>query len=238
MTNEMSPVTPHEAVLFDKDGTLFDFASTWNGWSRNMLETLSAGEAEILPRLAAAIRFDLTQDRFFEDSIAIAGTNQEIAAALGPHLPGWSQNELAQHLAVTAAEAELAQAVPLIPFLARLRQAGLRLGVMTNDSAHSAQRHLTRAGVIDQFEQVIGADSGHGAKPDPDPLLAFCRLCGVAPERTIMVGDSLHDLVAGRAAGMKTVGVLTGLASAEELAPKADIVLENIGEIPEWLGLI
>ena len=49
-----------------------------------------------------------------------------------------------------------------------------------------------------------------------------------------MVGDSTHDLIAGRAAGMQTVGVLTGMAEAE-LAPLADAVLPDIGHLPDWL---
>jgi phosphoglycolate phosphatase len=50
-----------------------------------------------------------------------------------------------------------------------------------------------------------------------------------------MVGDSTHDLRAGRAAGMRTIGVLTGMARAQALAPLADVVLRDIGEIPAWL---
>jgi phosphoglycolate phosphatase len=51
-----------------------------------------------------------------------------------------------------------------------------------------------------------------------------------------MVGDSLHDLHAGRAAGMRTVGVLTGPAPRAELSPEADIVLGSIAELPDWLA--
>jgi phosphoglycolate phosphatase len=50
-----------------------------------------------------------------------------------------------------------------------------------------------------------------------------------------MVGDSLHDLHAGRAAGMRVAAVLTGLATAAELAPHADVVLRDIGHLPGWL---
>lgn len=51
----------------------------------------------------------------------------------------------------------------------------------------------------------------------------------------VMVGDSTHDLVAGRRAGMRTVGVLTGVAGQGELAPHADVVLPHIGHLLEWL---
>ena len=224
------------ALLFDKDGTLFDFARTWNGWSMAMLTELAAGDQARLAAMADAVRYDLSAAAFHPDSVVIAGTNEEVAEALLPHLPHMTLSDLEQFLIRTAGEAELVQAVPLAPYLSALRDMGLKLGVMTNDGAHSAQRHLTRSGVFDLFDMVIGADSGFGAKPDPDPLLAFCSNVGVAPEATAMVGDSRHDLIAGRAAGMRTIGVLTGMARTEDLADLADVVLPDIGHIPAWLA--
>jgi phosphoglycolate phosphatase len=66
-------------------------------------------------------------------------------------------------------------------------------------------------------------------------LLAFAQATGLQPDRVIMVGDSRHDLLAGRSAGMRTVAVLTGIASAEDLAPLADAVLRDIGDLPGWI---
>ncbi|MEC8197391.1 MAG: HAD-IA family hydrolase, partial [Pseudomonadota bacterium] len=77
---------------------------------------------------------------------------------------------------------------------------------------------------------------GFGAKPDPGPLLAFAEHTNLSPARVAMVGDSTHDLIAGRRAGMQTVAVLTGVAIEAELAPHADVVLPNIGHIPTWVG--
>ena len=56
--------------------------------------------------------------------------------------------------------------------------------------------------------------------------------------RQAMVGDSRHDLDAGRAAGMRTIAVLTGIAKREDLAPHADVVLADIGAIPGWLSTL
>lgn len=64
----------------------------------------------------------------------------------------------------------------------------------------------------------------------------IARACDIPPARFVMVGDSLHDLLAGRAAGMATVGVLTGIADHGTLAPHADAVLPDIGHLPAWLG--
>lgn len=228
---------PFDALLFDKDGTLFDFEATWNGWSNDLLAELCAGDAGLKERMAQSIGFDLERVAFQRDSVAIAGTASEIARALHQHLPDRSVRELVEHLDKAAAEAALTEAVPLAPFLDHLRTGGLRLGVMTNDGELPARRHLERSGVLDRFEMVIGSDSGFGAKPDAAPLLAFAERLGLAPDRIAMIGDSLHDLHAGRAAGMATIGVLTGMADRAELAPRADVVLPDIGHIPAWIGL-
>ncbi len=66
--------------------------------------------------------------------------------------------------------------------------------------------------------------------------LAFARALGLDPARVAMVGDSRHDLDAGRAAGMRVVAVLTGIAGREELEPHADVVLADIGALPGWLS--
>jgi phosphoglycolate phosphatase len=186
--------------------------------------------------MAAAVRFDLDRNSFLPDSPVIAGTNREAAEYLASALPHRRVEEIEAHLARSAAEAPLAPAVPLAEFLDALAARGLRLGVMTNDTEYSARAQLGIAGVLDRFDFIAGFDSGFGAKPAPDPLLAFCDAVGVAPARTAMVGDSTHDLIAGRAAGMATLGVLTGMAGAEELAPHADAVLPDIGHIPDWLA--
>jgi len=96
-------------------------------------------------------------------------------------------------------------------------------------------RHVDE--VREHFDFIAGFDSGHGAKPGPGMLLAFARACGLAPHQVLMVGDSRHDLAAGRAAGMPTLAVLTGVAEAGDLADLADAVRPDIGHLPDLLGL-
>ena len=64
---------------------------------------------------------------------------------------------------------------------------------------------------------------------------AFARQLCLDPARVVMVGDSRHDLEAGRAAGMRAVAVLTGVAVAADLAPHADAVLPDIGHLGAWI---
>jgi hypothetical protein len=109
--------------------------------------------------------------------------------------------------------------------------------VATNATPAELDAHLDAAG-IELFDFVAGCDSGHGAKPGPGMCLAFAAHLGCAPGAVVMVGDSLHDLKAGRAAGMRTVGVLTGLARRDDLLPFADAVLPDIGASAHWLDRV
>ncbi|MFA3917604.1 HAD family hydrolase [Ruegeria hyattellae] len=226
-----------DAILFDKDGTLFDFATTWETFACALMMKLAEGDHTRAAQLGEVIGFDLHARRYHPDSIVIAGTPAEIVEVLAPSIPGMTKPELIDMLNHEASKAPQAEAVPLIPFLDHLRGQGIKLGVATNDAEAPARVHLGGAGVQDRFDFIAGSDSGHGAKPEPGQLLAFATYVDVAPEHVAMVGDSTHDLIAGRAAGMRTVGVLTGPAPVQELAPHADVVLNNIGEIPAWLGL-
>lgn len=224
-----------DGILFDKDGTLFDFGATWNVWAGGVIDELSGGDPARAAAIAEAIRYDLPRRAFRPDSPVIAGTNREAAELVASALPGRDVDELEIFLMESAAAAPLNPPVPLAPLLDGLSAAGLALGVMTNDAEAVARAHLGQAGVLDRFGFVAGFDSGHGAKPSAAPLLAFARQAGLAPERVVMVGDSLHDLEAGRAAGMICLGVLTGMATEADLAPHADAVLPHIGHLPDWV---
>jgi len=222
------------AILFDKDGTLFDFQATWGAWAASLLTELSAGQPVLAAKMAQAIAFDLDRGRFLPQSPVIAGTGREVAELLAPFVADQSVDALEGQIARAAKTAPLAPAAPLRPLLTTLRDRGLCLGVATNDFEGVAREHV--ADVLDLFDFIAGFDSGYGAKPEPGMLLAFARQCNLRPENILMVGDSLHDLMAGRAAGMATLGVLTGVASAADLAGFADTILPDISHIPQMLA--
>lgn len=223
------------AILFDKDGTLFDFQKTWGGWAVSALRALSGGDRAVMDRLAQAMEFDIAAQRFGPGSLVIAGTTGEVATMLQPILPGRAAEDIARELNLLSRDAPQTPAVDLPACLGALRARGLRLGIVTNDAEGSARTHLEGAGIADLVDFVAGYDSGYGAKPAPGQLLAFAGAEGIAPHRIAMVGDSLHDMAAARAAGMRAVGVLTGPATRAVLAPAAEVVLADIGEIAGWI---
>ena len=116
-----------------------------------------------------------------------------------------------------------------------IKAAGMKVELLSGDAEAPVRAHLAAHGLGGLFDFIAGYDSGHGPKPEPGMCLAFLRQTGLDPRRTAMVGDSRHDLQAGRAAGMRTVAVLTGIATAPELAPLADVVLPDIGHLGAWI---
>jgi phosphoglycolate phosphatase len=219
------------AILFDKDGTLFDFRASWGGWTRDLLALLApvtSGD------LAGALGFDPQDCDFAPDSVVIASPMEEIAEVIAAYV-SIDRAAILELMERVGTEAKMVPAVDLPVVLGDLKARGLRLGLATNDTEAPARAHLAAAGVLDLFDFVVGCDSGFGGKPAPGQLLGFAKAMGLAPETIAMVGDSLHDLHAARAAGMVAVGVLTGPAGIETLAPHAEVVLETIAGLGDWL---
>lgn len=224
-------------ILFDKDGTLFDFQATWGRYVRALVEDLADGNEAKARRLALAVGYEMDSGRFAPDSPVIAHTPDEIALALLPHLPGKAVPALVAQMNAMSAQVVSVPAVPLAPLLSHLRARGLRLGVATNDAEAAARAQFHGLGIAEHFDFIAGFDSGHGGKPRPGMLQAFARQYALPPEQVVMVGDSGHDLLAGRLAGMRTIAVLTGPTPEAELARLADTVLPDIGHLPHWLDL-
>lgn len=224
-----------KGLLFDKDGTLLDFDATWGRWASGFFDDLAQGDMALHRQLAQAVGFNFETKTFNPDSPVIAGTADVAIDLLHPLVPHWEWQALMNYGNKKAANAELATPCPLPELFDRFDAMGLALGVATNDAESSALAHMRRLGVEDRFARILGFDSGFGGKPAPEMLWAFSKHCGLEPPEVAMVGDSTHDLHAGRNAGMVCIGVLTGPASRADLEPHADVVLDSIADIPEWL---
>ena len=228
-----------KGLLFDKDGTLFDFAASWSGVVADTLAALSP-DRDLQIAMGRATGFDPVSGRFEPGSMAVAGALDEVAAIWAGFLPDREAREVAA-LADEIAEAATATLVPAVPdlpgLLAELRALGCVLGVATHDSEAAAHAHLAHAGATEHFAFVAGYDSGHGLKPGPGMLLAFAKATGLDPSQVAMIGDSVHDLgVAASARAAMAIGVLSGPADARDLAPYADHILNSIGELPSLLA--
>jgi phosphoglycolate phosphatase len=223
-------------VIFDKDGTLFDFQSTWGIWTAQVLARIAGSDEALLQQLAEALGYDTQTRRVQPGSVIVAATPMDIAAVVKDCIPALSQTQICDWLNEEAKTAPQVLVTDLHRLTAELRRINLGLCVMTNDAETPARAHLASVQALDLFDFVIGSDSGFGAKPQAAPLLALADKMEIPAAACVMVGDSTHDLRAGRAAGMRAVAVLTGLAEADELAPLADAVLPDVSHLPPWIS--
>ena len=225
-----------KAVLFDKDGTLLDFQRTWGPWAVDVVDQLAGGNAALAGRMDAAWRLDRASQTILPGSVVVAGTVQQVAGAMVALRRDLTLDQMVEFLGVTGAQAQPVPVLPLQSFLDGMAGLGLKTGVATNDSEATARAQLRALDVEHRFDFIAGYDSGFGGKPAPGMCLAFAEQIGVDAVDVVMVGDSAHDLQAGRAAGMQTVAVLSGVARAAELAPLADCVLADISALAGWLA--
>jgi phosphoglycolate phosphatase len=221
-------------ILFDKDGTLLDFHATWVPVYRYAAATVSreAGRPELADRLLAIGGYDHGSGRCDPSSPLGSGTNADIARlwarACGNPDTGVLETRLGAIFAAEVAASTVAVG-DLASLFARLSARGLRLGVASMDSEALARHAVASLAIDDHLDFVCGYDSGFGTKPDPGMVEAFCARVSMLPSEVLVVGDTLHDLHMGRAAGAGlVVGVLSGAGNRELLAPHCDHVLDSV----------
>lgn len=116
--------------------------------------------------------------------------------------------------------------------IAYLNQAGYRLGCVTNKAEQFTVPLLTDLGIIDNFEIVVSGDTLPKKKPDPMPLLHAAEALGVTPEESMMLGDSMSDVKAARAAGFQIVCMSYGYNHGVDIRDSdPDAVIDSMAEL-------
>ncbi len=124
----------------------------------------------------------------------------------------------------------------VIETLERLRDAGFALACVTNKPERHTELLLEASGLSPLLSVRIGGDSLPVRKPDPGQLLEAARRLGVTPDDCVMVGDSVNDIGAGRAAGMAVICLSYGYNQGEDLvAHGPDQLLDRFADIPKQL---
>jgi phosphoglycolate phosphatase len=122
--------------------------------------------------------------------------------------------------------------------LRAVREAGLRTAVVTNKQRRFADSALARLGLARWVDIVVGGDSCVRRKPDPQPLLFACESLGLPPIESLMVGDSVNDVQAARAAAIPVICVSYGYNEGRD--PRTldcDALIDSLTELPGLLEL-
>ena len=199
------PPARRPAVLFDLDGTLLDSIELILSSARYAFEKLGR---ECPPpsewRSGIGIPLFTMFGRYARDQADCA----DLIAA-------YREYQIANHDRLVRCYADVASTVR------QLSQQGVELGIVTSKSEALALRGLAHVGLASLMDTVVGCDSSTRHKPDPEPVRIALHRLGCPPGEAIFVGDSVHDVLAGNAAGVTTVAATWGAFTRSDLEPGA-----------------
>ncbi len=115
--------------------------------------------------------------------------------------------------------------------LRRLSEAGVKIAAVTTRGSDSLNKTLELAGILGYFDAVISADDVTNHKPHPEPVQKALEILMSSPQRAIMIGDSEVDVLAGKQAGTKTIGVTYGFHGEKVRESNPDYVVDDISEV-------
>ena len=117
-----------------------------------------------------------------------------------------------------------------------LKDNGIKLAVCTNKMERLSNILLEKLNVLHMFDYLVGGDSLSKSKPDPFPLLNICEKLNTEISDSIMIGDSLTDLNAGKGAGMPVVLVSYGYTDNKDIYNEADLVINDFSQLKELVN--
>jgi len=209
-----------DLIVFDWDGTLVDSTAT-------ISESIRAAAHD----LGLAV-----PDRQRASWVIGLGLHDSLRHAVPDLEPGRIAAFVARYRAhFLAGEARLTPFAGIEPLLAALHQAGHPMAVATGKSRQGLNRALLQADWGRYFVSTRTADEGQ-AKPHPWMLLDLMNELGVDPAKTLMVGDTTHDLEMAAAAGARAVAVSYGAVGSDVLRQSPhEAMFHSASELSAWL---
>ncbi|MDP2792784.1 MAG: phosphoglycolate phosphatase [Sulfurisoma sp.] len=212
---------PVKAVLLDLDGTLLDTVLDLHAAANGMLHDLGRPEVAVedirayvgrgIPNLVKRVlegRLEAADDPTPPPAEALASFKKHYAHFNGraaKPFPGVMEGVLA------------------------LKAMGLPLGVITNKAQAFTLPLLERTGLAPYMDVIVSGDILPKPKPDPMPVIWACGRLGVSPADTLLIGDSVHDFKAGRAASCKVFLVPYGYNEGQDVRGlDADAIVETL----------
>ncbi len=188
------PMSPYDTYLFDLDGTLIDSIELILASYRHTLRVHRGSvppDDVWLKGLGTPLVIQFRE--FSEDDAEIASMVET-----------YREHNLAHH-------DEMVREYPGVrDVVTTLQSRGTQLGIVTSKKRTGSLKGLETCGFDDTFRTLVTADDVDRYKPNPDPVLRALELLDADPDLTVFIGDSPHDVNAGRAAGVATAAVTWG----------------------------
>ncbi|MDO8588031.1 MAG: HAD-IA family hydrolase [Armatimonadota bacterium] len=210
-----------DAVLFDLDGTLVETNIDFALMREEMLGV--AGEFGVAPESARAMDI-LAIVEYVCDTLNARGLPERADEARREAMRRLERIELFH--SETAREVESAQAL-----IAALRDRGVKVGIVTRNCRRASEISLEASGLGVGF-LMLSREDVRNTKPHPDHLMRALEILDARPDRSLMVGDHTMDVEAGKAAGMRTIGLLAPERPRDFFRKvEPDEVVESLREI-------
>ena len=195
--------SPYKGVFFDLDGTLADTAP----------DLVAAANQLLIARNLAPKQYEVLRP------CASAGARGLIGGAFGidPEHPDFiplRDEFFANYEKALLVNSVLFEGVEHL--LDQLDGAKLPWGIVTNKSERFTNPLTDLMGLRQRAASTVSGDTTPHSKPHPEPILHAARIANVDPARSVYVGDDIRDIVAGKAAGMKTIAAAYGYCGCEE----------------------
>lgn len=229
-----------KAILFDKDGTLED--------SREYLLQLTKERVQQIVSIAPdvssilSLSFGIKEDMLDAEGLMAVGSRQEnelgAAAIVASCGYGWYEAKEIVKEAFIKAHYKVAPNQTNSPLFADARKTiqalaknKVKLGIVSADSLSQIEDFVCREDLKDYFQVLLGSDA-RLSKPDPLLYSKACRILGIEPNYTLMVGDSVGDITMAEEAGaMGTVGICWHSLSRSPNLHRATVRIANLQEI-------
>ncbi|MFA5446669.1 MAG: HAD family hydrolase [Sphaerochaeta sp.] len=235
-----------KAILFDKDGTLFDYAQVWEDVLRESIEHAftKMGKADKKEAKRAMLRLMGIDDegQCLPGGLVFTHRRVQIFRRFFLYCLRWRVNAVkairAYHQSVADSEIILTEKLSTMDFsvqqrlFARLKEKGWVVGVITSDNASSTDLFLKLMGLSPYVDFVSSRDSHYRRKPHPEAFRAFCKQFNLQPHQVVMVGDTITDMLfAKRAKAGYTIALLSGSRDLNALRRLSDVTYHSIDSL-------
>lgn len=217
----MAPPSPRPlAVLFDLDGTLIDSIELiLNAAAHAFRDWPGGGPTAAEWLTGVGIPLDTALRRYTSD-------DHEVARLFARY----REYQMEHHDRLIRCYDGVVDTVT------ELRRRSHPIGIVTSKSDALAHRGLQHVGLVEHMTTIVGCDSCTRHKPEPEPVLRALERLGYEPSEAVFIGDSVHDMEAGNAAGVTTIAALWGPFTRADLEPASPKhYLDSIARLPALL---
>jgi HAD superfamily hydrolase (TIGR01509 family) len=210
-----------KGIFFDLDGTIVDSRDAYIAAAKTAFKTI--GQKPPKAKTALEIPRRLEQNQPINDLVKTADIHKFLDVYLRTYY---------------AISAEKTKPIPNIATTleALSKKAKLALITMRSVPKKAITAELEHFGIAKHFTHIVTAQDTHKPKPSPEALIKTVKALDIQMCDCIIVGDSVNDIKAGKTAGAKTIAVLTGLFTRQELANEhPDLILENATKLPNHI---